>query len=169
MPPTLPFDPHLEPNRSVWIHYLAVGAPTFGHRILGIRSGFCSAHGEREARPLRHLRRRHTDADSTSASSRRTARADRRGRAAAVAERARKRSEALARASDPERDAPREGGNVGGYNYFWLGPRPGIVQARREVAHIHPHRSSQRTFSSLNRRRRTASSSKAPSLGAQQQ
>ena len=45
--------------------------------------------------------------------------------AAAVAERARRTSEFTSRASDPERSAPREGGNVGGYNYFWLDPGQG--------------------------------------------
>ena len=45
--------------------------------------------------------------------------------AAKVAESARRRSEFLDRASDPDRDAPRAGGNVGGYNYFWLDPGSG--------------------------------------------
>ena len=42
--------------------------------------------------------------------------------AAAVAKRARATDEFLSRASDPDREAPRVGGNVGGYNYFWLDP-----------------------------------------------
>jgi hypothetical protein len=40
--------------------------------------------------------------------------------AAAVAERARRSAEYASRPSDPERGAPREGGNVGGYNFFWI-------------------------------------------------
>jgi hypothetical protein len=42
--------------------------------------------------------------------------------AAAVADRAQATYEALARSSDPDREAPPSGGNVGGYNYFWLDP-----------------------------------------------
>ncbi len=48
--------------------------------------------------------------------------------AAAVAERARRTSDLTSQASDPDRSAPREGGNVGGYNYFWLDPGQGSFQ-----------------------------------------
>ena len=48
--------------------------------------------------------------------------------AAAVAQRAQQTYEALARSSDPDREAPPEGGNVGGYNYFWLDPGAGAIQ-----------------------------------------
>ena len=42
--------------------------------------------------------------------------------AAAVAKRAEATARALDRASSGDREAPPEGGNVGGYNYFWLDP-----------------------------------------------
>ncbi len=40
--------------------------------------------------------------------------------AAAVAQRAKAQAEFTSRPSDPERGAPRQGGNVGGYNFFWI-------------------------------------------------
>ena len=61
--------------------------------------------------------------------------------AEAIAERARRTSEFMQRASNPDRDAPPAGGNVGGYNYSlarsW---QRGCDQARRQVAHVDPHR-----------------------------
>ena len=48
--------------------------------------------------------------------------------AAAVARRAQVTADFANRASDPERGAPRQGGNVGGYNYFWLDPGNGAFK-----------------------------------------
>ena len=48
--------------------------------------------------------------------------------AAAVARRAQQSSEFANRPSNPERKAPREGGNVGGYNFFWLDAGSGAFQ-----------------------------------------
>jgi hypothetical protein len=48
--------------------------------------------------------------------------------AEAVARQATATAAAMARASNPDRDAPPEGGNVGGYNYFWLDPGAGAIR-----------------------------------------
>ncbi len=48
--------------------------------------------------------------------------------AAAIAQRAQATAEFMARNSDPNREAPPVGGNVGGYNYFWLDPGSSAIK-----------------------------------------
>lgn len=48
--------------------------------------------------------------------------------AARVARRAQTSAEFASRPSNPERGAPREGGNVGGYNFFWIDAGNGAIK-----------------------------------------
>ena len=68
---------------------------------------------------------------------------------------ARQEAETMAKqneASDPNREAPPEGGdgspgaagNVGGYNSFWIDRGTGAFQDQRQMAHVDHHRPAQR-------------------------